>query len=377
MLVGTPSAFAIQEQVLSLQKGEVNATWDAYNNLGVEAQDDGVLITAKETGVFLADVAIKQSAQTAVITTSSNTNQTLMFVWVHGSVETGQWYRIKLSVPAGKQVTSTVALHMHKEWTNDATLIGIEAPADSAFTLHSISLVHASLLEQLYESVLSFWTFDAYQPYSINFGWGPQVALTEIERLTMFDSLPPRALSGTLIVYQFVLAAIALLLIVGFTRFSRWTRPRFLVSGMLCVLCVAWLGMDIRMGSEFLSWIHKDSTEYIFAPAQSRTFRDRNRFYDFAAFAAPLVADRKHYVFFAEVPWPYLGNIGYLTYPALPSDKIDRDDTWVVYRRSDIKQNEAGELVSNGEIVSAPGKILGRFDDSSFVFRLHSPPPAL
>ena len=376
MITCTHSAFAMQEQVFSLAKNEVNTSWTAYNDLSAVSEDDGVTMSAKQTGVFLATVKIEPTAQTAIVTTTSTKDQTINFVWVKGkNVESGQWYRMQLTVRAGHSVTTAIALHTLDGWANDADFIGIELPEGTALKLENIRLVHASGLEQLQEAFLSFWTFDTYRPYSINFGWGPQIAATTPERLTMFDSLPPHALSATYLLYGVMIAAFLIVLLVAYTIVSVQTRRRFLVTGLLSVLAVSWIVMDARMGSEFLSWMWKDYHQYIAAPVETRTFRDRGRFYDFAEFVTPLVADRQHYVFFAEVPWPYLGNIGYITYPALPSDKLDANDTWVVYHRDDIRQNATGELESGGQVVSGPGTILGRFDSSSFVFRLSSPPP--
>ena len=140
------------------------------------------------------------------------------------------------------------------------------------------------------------------------------------------------------------------------------------------ILLAAWVLLDLRMGSEYLSWIAHDRTTYIEAPPETRTFRDRKRFYDFASFASPLVSDRKSYIFFGERQWPYLGNMRYLTYPAIPGIDVTHDDTWVIYRRSDVTVSSARQLMIGGEAVTEAGTILGQFDDHSFVFRTDLPP---
>ncbi len=375
MLTCTQAAFAMQEQVFSLAKDEVNANWTAYNDLSAAAVENGVAMTARETGVFMANIMIERPAQAMIITTSSDKEQTVHVAWIVGdNVQQGMWYRTNVTIKAGEGVETAIALNAIPEWKNDASYIGIELPQGTALTLHSIRLLHASLPEQLREAFLSFWTFDAFRPYSINFGWGPQIAVTAVQRMTMFDTLPPRALSATYVLYVLMIALLAACVLAGRLLHNIYSRPRFIVTASLCVMVIGWVFMDVRMGSEFLSWMMRDMQQYIAAPVEERTFRDRHRFYDFAAFVAPLVADRKHYVFFAEVPWPYVGNIGYITYPSLPSDAIERDDTWVIYRRNDMKLNAANELESDGKVVSAPGEVIGRFDDSSFVFRLSSPP---
>ena len=182
-------------------------------------------------------------------------------------------------------------------WANDADFIGIELPGRHCVETGEYPTGARIGLGATAGSVLSFWTFDTYRPYSINFGWGPQIAATTPERLTMFDSLPPHALSATYLLYGVMIAAFLIVLLVAYTIVSVQTRRRFLVTGLLSVLAVSWIVMDARMGSEFLSWMWKDYHQYIAAPVETRTFRDRGRFYDFAEFVTPLVADRQHYVF--------------------------------------------------------------------------------
>jgi hypothetical protein len=135
--------------------------------------------------------------------------------------------------------------------------------------------------------------------------------------------------------------------------------------------------LDVRMGGEFLSWMQHDAKTYSTVHEGLRTFRNRNRFYDFADMAKELVSDRTDYIFFAEREWPYLGNMRYITYPSIPGNDFDRDDTWVIYRRSDLTVGADGRLMLLDEPVTNPGTVLGQFDENSFVFRVpYAIPPA-
>jgi hypothetical protein len=131
------------------------------------------------------------------------------------------------------------------------------------------------------------------------------------------------------------------------------------------------------MGTEFLSWVSHDVTSYTMKSSDDRTFRDRDKFYDFADFVKPLVTDRTDYIFLATYPWPYLGNMRYLTYPALPGISFERDDTWVIYMRPDIRISQDMYLLADGVKVAGPGTVLGVFDETSFVYRTSKaiPPP--
>ncbi len=217
------------------------------------------------------------------------------------------------------------------------------------------------------EAGKSFWTFDAYRPYSINFLWGPQIGFTEYERGRLYAALPPTYESGTFAVNVFLTATLILIVGVGLLR---KTPHRLLMLRSASLLFVAWIIMDIRMGSEFLSWVGHDHRTYIGADSNERTFRDRGRFYDFAEYAKQFLVNRDEYVFFARQPWPYLGNIRYLTYPSIPGIDYKNDDTWVVYDRPDMTVDADNRITISGEPVTPPGTMLGRFDASSFVFRV-------
>ena len=125
----------------------------------------------------------------------------------------------------------------------------------------------------------------------------------------------------------------------------------------------------LSMDLQFFSWVIDDAREYIHAPYETRTFRDRGGFYDFAAFAQSFISDRTSYIFLAERDWPYLGNMRYLTYPSIPGNAFTKDDLWVIYNRPDIRLNEHNQLISDGVVLSNPGKVLGIFDATSFIFQ--------
>jgi hypothetical protein len=58
-------------------------------------------------------------------------------------------------------------------------------------------------------------------------------------------------------------------------------------------------------------------------------------------------------------------------------EDFDRDDTWVIYRRSDLTVGADGRLMLLDEPVTNPGTVLGQFDENSFVFRVpYAIPPA-
>ena len=135
------------------------------------------------------------------------------------------------------------------------------------------------------------------------------------------------------------------------------------------LLSAMWLLFDIRMSTQYLSWVIHDYQTYSGQSEETRTFRDRKRFYDFAEAAAMTVNDRERYIFYAQHDWPFLGNVRYITYPVLPTGIPRKDDTWVIYDRPDVSVNEDGSLEYDGQVLSSPGKVLLQFDEVSFIFR--------
>lgn len=237
----------------------------------------------------------------------------------------------------------------------------------TAVVISAPALASAMTLEPVIEAGRSFWTFDEARPYSINFLWGPQIGFTEAARGKLYSALPPPYHSGTFALYVAIIGV--LLVIIGISIMRTASRRTLFVRCGIFLLCT-WVFFDVRMGSEFLSWVIHDHQTYITTQAGERTFRDRKQFYDFAEFAKPYVTDRTSYIFFARQPWPYLGNMRYLTYPSIPGIDYKNDDTWVIYDRPDMIVDTDGRLSTEGVVLTEPGVILGRFDASSFVFRL-------
>lgn len=228
---------------------------------------------------------------------------------------------------------------------------------------------HASAMtmEPVLEAGRSFWTLEKQRPYSINFLWGPQIGFTEAQRLTLYSALPPPYYSGTLALN--IAIAVILLAILVLSIVQKVSR-RILMRRVFTVLLATWIFFDIRMGSEFLSWVYRDYQTYISAPAGEKIFRDRKTFYDFAAYSKQFLTNRPSYVFFAQRPWPYLGNMRYLSYPAIPGFDTANDDTWVIYDRPDISVSADRRIVIDEKPVTPVGTVLGRFDESSFIFRI-------
>lgn len=230
-----------------------------------------------------------------------------------------------------------------------------------------------SLTEKLSEAARSFFIFDEYRPYSINFLWGPMLALNPTERHAVFQDLPPQQIYAMYILNIGLLITLGIIILIVSVRRTP-DRKRVTAKAFGFVVLTVWILMDLRMGSEFLTWVNHDRTRYISATREERSFRDRGQFYDFAEAVKPFVSDRTSYVFFAQQAWPYLGNMRYLTYPSIPGINVEEDDTWVIYDRPDLKVSAEGQITVSGDPVSKTGRILFDYGEGSFVFRTLAPP---
>ena len=369
--------FATTIQTFDFGAGAVNATWEGKGSIKMQQMPNGILLQTTGTGLFVTDNQLTISPDFGSVTVSAQEPTDAYFVWIYDSDQNQTNYDIPISVPAGANIVTQFQISGAQNWYAANKKLGIVLKPNSTILLHQIRFDALNPAERLLETIKSFWTFDRYRTYSINFLWGPQVASNPLARQSLFSVLPPPTTSWTYVINIGLLILIVLLILRARFSQSDETKRKALLIG--CVLVAAvWIVFDLREGSEFLSYVSADHTSYIAASDATRTFRDRDRFYDFAAFAAPYVFDRESYIFFAEQQWPYLGNMRYLTYPAIPGIDFDHDDTWVIYHRSDVGLNEANQLTIEGEPVSQPGKILGRFDESSFVFRtFQKPAPTL
>ncbi len=368
------TAIAKDSRTLEFAAGEVNATWEGHGTISMQKQPDGILLSTTGTGFILTRQVLGIFPQAGDVTVSTDLGTGLYFVWIYNDDPDKRPYDVGISVPAGKRVTVPFSLSQHRQWYDKPMQFGLVLPPKTTILLHRIELTQWNFAERLLFGLKALWTFDAERPYSINFVWGPQIAWNPAAIKDLYAYLPPIFTSVTYALNIFLLLCFAVIAAFVFLRGNPQDRRKRFLRIALGVLLAGWVLLDVRMGSEFISWVVEDYRTYIAAPANLKTFRDRERFYDFAAFAVPYVFDRQTYVFFADREWPFLGNMRYLSYPAIPGIAYDRDDTWIIYNRPDITLDEQGRVTIGGEAVSLPGRVLGRFDSGSFAFRTYQKP---
>ncbi len=365
------SVSARTTQALDFTAGNINATWVGKGTIQMMQTPSGILLKTTETGTFITNTDLTINPQAAAIVATVDQPLEMYFVWIFKNDPEERTYDVGVALQKGTNIKNAFSLSDVAHWNQSPKKLGIVLPPHSTVLLHGIEFTEWNWLERMTVGITSFWKFDRYRPYSINFVWGPAFATNPIEAQELYSVLPPPSISGMFVAYWKLI--ILLLLCSAFCTLRKKPKRHLAIIGGIVIL-VMWFVMDIRMGSEFLSYVAHDQKTYIGQPDASRTFRDRDRFYDFAAFAEPYVFDRSSYVFFAQQQWPYLGNIRYVTYPSIPGFDIDHDDTWIIYDRPDVSLSAKGEILVGGEVFSSPGRILARFDETSFVFRTNEKP---
>lgn len=361
------AALAVQTRMFEFSEGRINTQWLGQGQITMQKNDAGIVLQSTNgTGMLITTLDGAFQPQSGVIRAMAPEPAKFYFGWVHADDPEQATFMIPLSLMTGAPEEKDFSLRDDSTWGPGTKRIAVILPPNTTMLLTQLTLQRWNVFEQTLEALRSFWVFDEQRPYSINFVWGPQIGWNPSERNHLYDLLPPVYQSGTLTVLTIVIVLIAVLLCIGIWR---KTSKDNIVRWIAVLLLAVWILFDVRMGSEFLSWVVRDYQTYGSKEPGAREFRDRGTFYDFAEFAAPLVADRASYLFFAERPWPYLGAMRYLTYPSIPG--IDQnDDTWVVFGRSDLGVNAEGRLTVDGEAATPAGTVLGRFNDDSFVFRV-------
>lgn len=374
-LLAPLSASAMQTQTFEFADGKINASWAGLGPIQVQKAPQGIVLsTGAGTGEFLTTATLTGTAEAGTLRMSAQSDQDFYVGWIFSDDPRQNIYTIPLTAPRGDDERVSFRLRAEELWQPARVgKFGLILPPNTVVMLHSIELHRWNVLEHVWSRVVSFWKFDEYRPYSINFVWGPQLAGNSVETEAMYRYLPPQTLSATIAAYVALIVLIALLYAYAHVFRHPEEKRAWVLRRALLAMAVLWLLFDARMGGEFLSWVAHDQATYIGKPQGERTLRERESFYDFAEYATQFLGDRTSYIFFADHEWPYLGNMRYVTYPAIPGITIDTDDTWVIYNRPDLTVTD-GRITIDGEPVSAPGTLLGRFDEKSFVFRTSAPP---
>ncbi len=343
--------------------------WQVSGNPSLKITREGLVIATSKLTLFGRNIdPVNRIEVMSLDYKSSNTIEGWIYWNTPGSAA-DDFMRVPITFPPTKGIGSVhVNITEYKKRLH-TDFIGIQLPADSELLIAKIELMSWNIAEKILEGFKSFWTFDVRRPSSVNFVWGPYIVLNPLAREVMFNVTTPTKESAN----RYFYLVMVLVTVWAFINMKKDpASKKKILTSLLLVMAGLWIFYDIRMGSEFFGYVHRDYNTYWSRPIGQRTFRERSYFNDFAKGIAPLVQDRDEYVFTAPQRWPFLGLVRYYTYPSIPTHAYQEEkrvDTWVVYKRPDIQLNAKRELESEGIILSAPGEVLHEFEEGSFIFR--------
>lgn len=363
------SAAAATKTVWSFLGGQVGPEWRVQGTAVTTAEVGGLRIRPETDTKIFREAALAHTVDFVEITYLSLTDNQAVLLWHNPGQAAEEIVQLPFLMPR-TTVAETVKLdvHWYEQWAGRPDVLGLSLPKGSDVQLMQIAFVRLNPLEKAAALLRSYWTFDRLTPYSINFLWGPIFTASPVARETLFQILPPHGTYANKVWYVLLLLTGAACAAAGWKRSYR--RKAIAVFAGLAL--AVWMFADLRMGAETMSYALTDIRDTWSKPLLDRTFRERSDFPVFLRQVQPLVVDRGRYIFLTQFEYPLLGLMRYHTYPSepvAPEKAGEGVDTWVIYERPEIAINEEGRLVSEGQVISAPGEILYEMRPGAFVFR--------
>ena len=333
------------------------------DGLGVQAVTQSVFSVANVTGhpIAIAKIRIAAAHPTPAL-----------FFWQEKGAPEGTWVQLPFDMKGtGKVEEITLNLERYHQWDPLTQRFGFAVPENSTVMISSVEVFGITMFERIWEMLKSFWTFDTYHSYSINFLWGPILATNPIWRAMMFEDQPPQAHSGVWVFYALVLIGGIVSIVWPHTARGRTSKigTRAL---MALTIAVVWIFFDARMGLETLSYHWTDATTFVFAEEGSRDFRDWNAFPDLMDYVNANIAETESFAIVTDYATPFTIGARYLAYPRVALDLRAAGSgvtTWAIHEKNQARVLEDGRLSIDGTVVSAPGQIVKQFSPRSFLFQ--------
>jgi len=371
---------AAQTTVWDFRGGKEGGKWIAKALSQVEMTLNGLQIATTKDGFLQRknDAAFPADMVSVMVTNAQDIEA--VFMWHRSDDPSTSMFQLPFVIRANP-LPQTVKINVERydEWDPRSDAVAIGFPAGTTLLLHAVTLSRFSPYEKFLEGWKSFWSFDTFEAYSINFLWGPIVNFTPAGREEQWHSSPPTGWSGLRVFYAAFTAGCALFATYAWIYKRRsYDAHKHAWKGVLLLSAGLWLMLDIRMGSEILSYAYKDYISYISKPLGERTLRSRLDSYDVLEQSIPEIAKVGHVVL--VTPWPMLGMARYLLFPStllIPGEPGSAEAAlWLVYMDPAISIDTDRRLSKGGSPLSLPGSILLRFENNSFLFRTDAVSPA-
>ena len=354
--------------VWDLQNQATLEGWNTVNLTTVQLMPEGLSITTSTAGQLVKKSKLRHSVDTISTTYISPTGGEGIFIWRAPGMKEEEVYQVPVTFkPGGTPQQLVLNMSNVPEWNSRSDRIGFVLNANIEFLLQQMEFSGPSTMDSIVYSVKTFFTLDQARAYSINFLWGPLRTYTERQYTGLFSQFPPVADSWNTVFYYIL----GIGLIIALWRKRRIGRKATVAFFIL--FAIIWVLYDARMGTEIVSYAHKDVKTWWSQPYKLKDYRDRGSFAAFSHLVTEYTEGEENYVFVASHGWPYWSTLLYTAYPSLPlrlEEATDDVRTWVIYNRRDISLDDQNRLTLDGEPITPPGDMMLNFEPGSFVFQI-------
>jgi len=310
-----------------------------------------------------------------VITVRARTNRTTKasMLWQPVGGTPDQLVQLYFEIPgtsAFEDVDIIVSGYPQWDWKTEQFAIAL--PAGSDVIIEELQFRHWPLYERIGERWKSFWTFDTFRPYSINFLWGPLISSNSPARDLLYATLPPTSPSVTRYFYV-VLAIVAIGALVA--SLKPWRRQKAF-GWFLAVFVLIWLIFDIRMGAEILSYAVRDVQTYVLPKPAKKELRNFRDIYARIDAMLPTLQEHDKIALLVPVREVYEPVLRYEAYPhVVVTDPaaMSGATAWVVMDRADMWVDDSGHLRQGNDtvtsrVVTGVGHVAVKIDENNFLF---------
>lgn len=366
-------AHAEERTVWDFSQGTVPGRWTVRDFAEATMIEGGLhLKTGATEGLLWRTANLTHPIDVVTIKVSSRSLTQAALLWHQRGDEEGILTKLLFVFPASETpLEIDIVPGTIKSWDPETPEIGFEFPTGSDVLLQEVRLRRWSPAEKFVEAWKSFWTFDTYRPYSINFLWGPLLATSPPARALLFQHLPPRASSAVRLFYLALLLAGFIGAIALFSTKGN-ARVRRIVLRSTALLAIGlWLLFDLRMGAELLSYAANDVGTHVLPPPGKKTLRNYGRFYDVLAQARPSLTAVPRYGLIADEQTPYYQNLRYYTYPSLPVlPEANEPGLTLLFavERPDLRIVGDRILKEDGKELARDGRLLLDFGSGTFLY---------
>lgn len=377
LLFSVPSiSYAKQETVWDFQKG-IPGLWNVRGCTMARQTAEGFSFATKEERCQVQRKTddLRHPIDTLSLTTLSSTSTDIVFLWHRQNSPKNHMVELPLTLPGSVEAQPLhLNLPAYRQWDAATDRIGFSLPPHSSFILQNIAFTRWSLWEQTIAAFKSFWTFDTFRPYAINFLWGPVIGWNPVWQEQLFLKIPPRGWSGNRLFAFVILPLFGIFLL-----FRRRTALLFFGS----VFISLWLLSDLRMGLEILSYVRSDWQNYILQPPGKRNFRVFDTFPTMVDAVLPILTSRERFGFAGPPGTPFGSFLRYRTYPTVlidaerPAEEREGIRHWFVVLRPDTSIGPKGELFLGEEQLSPPGTVIQNFENNAILFEVTDPSTSL